>query len=162
MREVHSTAPVPIGRERLMSAVREVTWQEVPLLRRLTGDTFGGQRVEPTQPILDGFCVTGPYVRLERTENHEVVGLLVNVRQRRPVEGTVAADYLNPLAPGFLKILLGFSVAESGRVRTETRVAAAGRGTRVMFRLYWLVLRGSSGLIRRRWLKAIVRRASAR
>jgi hypothetical protein len=40
---------------------------------------------------------------------------------------------------------------------TETRVAGGGR----RFRLYWLVVRPFSGLIRRRWLTAAAKRAAA-
>lgn len=40
---------------------------------------------------------------------------------------------------------------------TETRVAGGGR----KFRLYWLVVRPFSGLIRRRWLIAAAKRAAA-
>jgi hypothetical protein len=47
---------------------------------------------------------------------------------------------------------------EGGSVlSTETRVAGSGR----RFRLYWLVVRPFSGLIRRRWLIAAAKRAAA-
>lgn len=48
--------------------------------------------------------------------------------------------------------------AEGGSLlSTETRVAGGGR----LFRLYWLVVRPFSGLIRRRWLIAAAKRSAA-
>jgi hypothetical protein len=42
---------------------------------------------------------------------------------------------------------------------TETRVLLTDDGSRRAFRRYWLVIRPFSGVIRRRWLAAIVRRS---
>ena len=45
------------------------------------------------------------------------------------------------------------------RVSTETRVRALGKGARRRFRLYWLLIRPFSGLLRRAMLNGIKRRA---
>ena len=49
--------------------------------------------------------------------------------------------------------------AGATRLSTETRVLALDRRTRVVFRLYWLVVGPFSAVIRRRWLRAIAERA---
>ena len=49
------------------------------------------------------------------------------------------------------------AVEGGSMLSTETRVAGGGR----RFRLYWLVVRPFSGLIRRRWLIAAAKRAEA-
>jgi hypothetical protein len=38
---------------------------------------------------------------------------------------------------------------------TETRVLGTDRRTRRLFAVYWFVIRGGSGLIRRVWLRGI-------
>ena len=48
------------------------------------------------------------------------------------------------------------------RISTETRVLAVDPASRRRFALYWLVIRGGSGAIRRSWLHAIARRAERR
>ncbi len=45
------------------------------------------------------------------------------------------------------------------RLSTETRVTATDARSRVQFALYWLAIRGGSGLIRRDMLRAIASRS---
>lgn len=52
-----------------------------------------------------------------------------------------------------------FRVSE-GELTTETRVLLTDERSRRAFGRYWLLIRPFSGLIRRRWLAAIVRRAN--
>ena len=59
--------------------------------------------------------------------------------------------------PGWAKMILNFRAA-AGELTTETRVLLTDDGSRRAFRRYWLVIRPFSGVIRRRWLAAIVRR----
>jgi hypothetical protein len=59
---------------------------------------------------------------------------------------------------------MDFRLAPRGsatELSTETRVLATGRRSRRTFRLYWLAIRGGSGLIRRELLRAVGRRAEA-
>ena len=51
--------------------------------------------------------------------------------------------------------------ADGGRLTTETRVLLTDARARRRFRLYWLVVRPMSGLVRRSWLRAAKRRAEA-
>jgi hypothetical protein len=49
--------------------------------------------------------------------------------------------------------------AHAGELTTKTRVLLTDDRSRNAFRRYWLLIRPFSGLIRRRWLAAIARRA---
>jgi hypothetical protein len=62
---------------------------------------------------------------------------------------------------GRLSLAIAFWAEDDGVggsiVYTETRVLSQGRGARRIFRVYWLIVRPFSGLIRRRWLRAVAR-----
>ena len=61
---------------------------------------------------------------------------------------------------GRIEIAVAFwaePAATGARLHTETRVRAADRTSGRRFRVYWLVVRPFSGLIRRRWLRAAAR-----
>ena len=64
-------------------------------------------------------------------------------------------------ATGRLSLAIAFWAEEDGLggsiLWTETRVLAQDRSARRVFRIYWLVVRSFSGLIRRRWLRAAAR-----
>lgn len=66
--------------------------------------------------------------------------------------------------PGYAKAVWTFSVTGEApgttRLATETRVACVDAASRRRFRLYWLVVRPFSGLIRRAMLRAVAREAS--
>jgi hypothetical protein len=51
--------------------------------------------------------------------------------------------------------------ATDGQLSTETRVDVGSLGMTLAFYAYWALIRIPSGLIRRRWLAAVVRRATA-
>ena len=62
------------------------------------------------------------------------------------------------------KAVLSIEVVERGELTeiiTETRIAGTDSAARRAFARYWLLIRGPSGLIRRSWLAAIDRRATA-
>ena len=64
--------------------------------------------------------------------------------------------------PGWVKTGINFVLcpdADGTRLTTETRVLATDARTRAHFRLYWLLIRAGSGLIRRDLLHAVARRA---
>jgi hypothetical protein len=68
--------------------------------------------------------------------------------------------------PGYAKAVWDFTLAPIGdgatRLATETRVWCADAASRRRFRLYWLVIRPFSGLIRRQMLRSIAREATQR
>jgi hypothetical protein len=64
--------------------------------------------------------------------------------------------------PGWVKVGVDFVVGERGAstvLTTETRVVATDRRTRVLFGVYWALIRVGSGLIRRDMLRAVARAA---
>ena len=77
----------------------------------------------------------------------------------------VAADEFRRFAePGHAKAVWTFAVEAEGpgatRLTTETRVACVDAASRRRFRLYWLVVRPLSGLIRTAMLGAVAREAT--
>jgi hypothetical protein len=57
-------------------------------------------------------------------------------------------------------VVMALSVKHDGAtLATETRVRCTDSRSRVLFRLYWLVVGPFSGLVRNDWLRAIRRRA---
>lgn len=57
--------------------------------------------------------------------------------------------------------LMALNVTYDGeRLATETRVRCTDRRSRLLFRLYWLVVGVFSGVVRSSWLKAVARRAT--
>jgi hypothetical protein len=74
---------------------------------------------------------------------------------------------LQELAPdghkrrGSLAVMAMDFRAEDGVLSTETRVLLTDARARRRFRVYWLLVRPFSGLVRRSWLRAAKRRAEA-
>lgn len=78
---------------------------------------------------------------------------------------TEAGLFLGYQAPGKAKLTLGFEVEAlpggGTRLHTETRVHCPDAVTRCRFTPYWYLIRPVSGLIRRRILARIARRATS-
>jgi hypothetical protein len=150
----------------LLAAVERVTWAEVPVMRALMRVRSAGRlRLGPERPILEDMARLG-FTMLARTGD-ELVAAAVG-RPWSPAggrRGPRLADQPDPArffvefsAPGWAKMITNFRVA-AGELATETRVLLTDERSRRAFRRYWLVIRPFSGLIRRRWLAAIARRA---
>jgi hypothetical protein len=105
------------------------------------------------QTSVEEFSGRPPFVRLAAGERELVFG------SGRGSDGFARTpeQWLSVAEPG-LKIAANIRVVPlaNGRARlaTETRVLPLGRRTAIGFRLYWIVVRPFSGLIRRRWLRA--------
>lgn len=79
---------------------------------------------------------------------------------RRALVGN-AIDFAQFTEPGFVKIGVNLSALPAGDgafLSTQTRVFATDGRTRRIFGVYWLLIRPFSGMIRRSWLQAAVRR----
>jgi hypothetical protein len=66
--------------------------------------------------------------------------------------------------PGWIKVAMQFrldSVPVGTILTTETRIDALDPKTKRAFSVYWFVIRGSSGAIRREVLRAVARRAES-
>lgn len=100
------------------------------------------------------------FPELERTPNEVVFGFSASPWR---VAGGQRGTF-DEAGPGTVRIAASFraeAVPEGGsRVSTETRVAAVDEGARRAFRRYWRVVGPFSGLVRRRWLAAVRRRAA--
>ncbi len=100
----------------------------------------------------------------EEPEREIVIG--VAGRFWRPTGGALPFDskrFAEPLPAGTAKAVWNFALEAAGPDRTilstETRVVCADAATRRKFRLYWLVIRPWSGLIRIVMLRAVRRAA---
>ncbi len=74
-------------------------------------------------------------------------------------------SFRQPVPAGQVLAAMNFVVAPDGSggslLSTETRVCAGDEGARRRFKLYWRMIYPGSALIRRMWLDAIRRRATA-
>ncbi len=166
--------------ERRIEAPPEVVWAALHELR--LGDspvarTLMDARMLPARllgrgrpPMRTGrpFLQQGPVpVLASETYRSVVAG---GVMQPWKVTGGAEAPELEPAAlrafsePGWVKCAVDFLlVPDAGgtHLRTETRVEATDRGTRLRFGVYWIAIRAGSGLIRREMLRLVDRRATA-
>jgi hypothetical protein len=140
---------------RALAAVREVTFAELPLTRtlfRLRGLRRGDGTVWETM-LATGF-------ELAAGRDDELLLAAVG-RPWTPGGGLRRdVDVASFAEPGYAKMAMSVA-ARAGRLETETRVLLTDAGSRRRFGAYWLVVRPFSGLIRREWLRAAVRRAGS-
>ncbi|HXY57677.1 MAG TPA: hypothetical protein VEH76_03765, partial [Methylocystis sp.] len=77
-----------------------------------------------------------------------------------------AAEFLAFDSAGVAKLTMSFAASPEGdgamRLVTQTRVYCPDRGSLLAFAPYWLLIRAASGLVRRRMLAAVRRKAEAR
>jgi hypothetical protein len=114
---------------------------------------------------LDTLARTG-FVPLAERPGREVAFGLVG-RFWTPSGGRVVvmpAEFRGFARPGYAKAVWTFAVEDDApgvtRLVTETRVACVDAASRRWFRLYWLLVRPFSGLIRRAMLRAVAREAA--
>ena len=149
----------------LLSAVEELQWREVPVFRLLmTVRGLTGRNVTSRARVLDWFTASGFRV-IERSADELVLISVQPVRagRRGPTAATRAAlespeAFRAHRSPGTVRIAVDFR-AGHGIFATETRVQATDARARRVFAVYWLLIRGGSGLIRHVWLRAIRARA---
>jgi hypothetical protein len=150
----------------LLAAVEEATWSDIPTMRALLRIRSAGRLpLPPRQRILDGMTAIG-FTVLERTEDELVMaavgrpwapggGPAPSLRE----EADPGRFFATFAEPGWAKVAANFRV-HGGALTTETRVLLTDAPSRRAFRRYWWIIRPFSGLIRRRWLAAVIRRAS--
>jgi hypothetical protein len=140
--------------ERVFEAIGTVTLDDMPVVRllvRLRG--IGAQGNQPLLPQMQRRFGT-----VAEDPDRELV--LASIGQPWKLRGgdSPRSDFHAFDAPGYAKMALAF--AFDGEVlSTETRVLLTDAASRRRFGLYWLVIRPFSGLTRRRWLRAVKRRA---
>lgn len=139
--------------ERAMAAARAVTMDELPLARFLFKLRGLPARHGP-------FVESLPEFDLVVDEPDELVLVAVG-RPWTPRAGIRhGIDVAAFDEPGYAKLGMDLR-AESGRLVTETLVELTDRRARRFFGPYWLVVKPFSGLIRRLWLRAALRRLAA-
>ena len=156
-------APAPV----VWRALGEVRVGDLPLTRLLMRVRALGRRPlgSPDRRALAAL----PPGEVDRHEGRELLlGLVLPTSARTGVHSLDALrpdsvdDLLRPSPDGWVRVGMDFRLESADgatRLSTETRVLATGPKARRHFRLYWLAIRGGSGLIRRELLQAAARRA---
>lgn len=169
--ELHTTR-VNAPPERVFRAIREVTANEILFFRTLTSiRRFGRPGPESIlnaperKPILEVATRT-TFLQLAEEPNREiVVGTLVVAPRGATIGERTPAAFKELERPGFAKAAMNFRVevdsACGSILSTETRVFATDEASKRRFAAYWRVIYPGSALIRRMWLRAIVRRAES-
>jgi len=178
----HHTRRVELPFDDVWPAMLAVQGSEIrPLaalmkLRGLPGriarrDTYDEPRNE--EPFLDEFAAVGATI-LHRDD--EPVGARVTVMLggagrfwkpvgNRPIKFATPDEFLDFAEPGFARFVSTIEAVDRGdhvELITETRITGTDRNANRRFAPYWVLIRLPSGLIRRSWLVAIERRASAK
>ncbi len=173
--EVHSTW-VPVSPEVTDAAFRALTLRETRLLRplmwlrtlpaMLTGTDVPGLAPDRTLIAALGEMGFATYVDLPGREYlfgeiSRPWHLSLDDMKQQHVE--TSEQFVGFDKPSFVKIAANYRyqpVDGGTRVTTETRVAGTTQDATNRFRLYWWVIRGPSGLIRRSMLAGLRRRIS--
>lgn len=153
-------------------AIREVTADEIWLLRTLTWIRRGGRAAPESilnpgrAPIID-VATSGGFLLLADEPGREVVlGAIVLAPPGTRGEKPTLADYQALALPGFAKATMNFRIVPgadgTSLVTTETRVFATDAAAERAFARYWRFIYPGSALLRRTWLRAIRNRAEAR
>jgi hypothetical protein len=157
---------------RVLSAIKELTPQDIPLLsplmklrsvpNRLAGRPGG---LAATQPLLPQLLAAGFIGLGEKPDRELVVGCIGQfwklVGNDQVVRLHNREEFIDYQTPGFVKVGMNFLLEENDTgtlTSTETRIFATDDGAKKRFSWYWRVIGIGSGAIRRSWLKAIQRR----
>lgn len=146
-----------------IDAAHDLTWSELPLTHALLCLMAGPHRLRGDQRVLSMFTDNGWH--LLHRDDHQllVVGILParrgsTVHFAGPPKSPTVASVAGFSEPGCTKVALAFHLHDDV-LSTETRVTATDVRSAFLFGLYWMIIRGPSGLIRREWLRAIELRA---
>jgi hypothetical protein len=141
--------------ERVFAALRSVTLGDMPLVSLLF--RARGLAAVRDRPLLEQLDVG--MAKLAEDPGRELVyGAIGQPWKLRGGASRSVVDFASFDEPGFAKMAFDFRL-EGGRLSTETRVKVTDAASRRHFRRYWLAIGPFSGLIRRRWLREITRRA---
>lgn len=152
---------VQAGPDRVWVAVRDLDLGKSLLTRGL----FLMRGLPIASLSLDGLLDYGFVLLGERPSQEILLGLVG--RFWLPTGGIVrieASEFQTFDEPGYGKVAWNFALAEYGagiEVSTETRIACTDESARRWFRIYWVVVRPFSGIIRTEALKAIKREAES-
>jgi len=154
LNEVH-TLHIGAARDRVMTAAATVTWGEACMARALS--MVIGNRLPGDRPIIDSFG--GLAGALDRSDDELLFGAIDPVTaDPGTLKGLSAEEFRAFAEPGYAKIAFNFRYA-ADVLSTETRVTLTDQRSRLLFGLYWLLIRPGSGITRISMLRAIRRRA---
>lgn len=164
--EVH-TRRIAAPPERVFAAVRAIRADEIALFRTLTWIRRGGRDLPESildagrDPLLDVATRSG-FVWLALDPPRELV---VGTAVIRPRGSRTTPELFRTRPPGHAIAAMNFVVRPDGRggsiVSTETRIDATDAHSHRRFKTYWRMIYPGSALIRRMWLRAVERRATA-
>jgi hypothetical protein len=170
--EIHDIwLPVSVGEA--LRAVRTVRSDEIRLFKplfsiRMLPKRFerGAPRLDLSTPILNEFIEKGGFAMIAEQQNEVVLGSIGHfwkIKHNRPLSHIRNTEQFRGFnEPGYTKVAINFAAFPEGtgsRLFTETRVEATSEEARRSFGRYWWVVSPGSALLRRSWLKAILRRA---
>ena len=172
--EFHSTR-VKASREQTYRALKAVTAEEIAFYHTLVWIRRFGQsgresilNPPPGQPLLEVATRTDFVVLAEEPDREVVVGTLVGAPKGWQPSGKSTREKFKAFSePGFVLAAMNFRLEDADGepgvtiVTTETRVYATDPHTLRSFARYWRAIYPGSALIRRMWLRAIVRRAES-
>jgi len=169
--EVH-TIRIAAPPDRVFDAIKGVRADEIFLFHTLTWIRRAGRPLPPSimnagsQEALLDVATKGGFVWLADERPREiVVGTVVVAPPGYRRAMLTPAFFKVRLPPGFALATMNFLVTPDGPnaslVSTETRVFATDASARRHFAAYWRVIYPGSAIIRRMWLRAIERRATA-
>jgi hypothetical protein len=165
---------------RIVHAPAAVVWDElhqVTLAALPVGRALEGLRLVPARLFGRKFRPLGTRTFLDVTpipvlysEGPHVVISAGLSQAWRPLEGSTpplldAAALRAWTGAGWIKVGMEFRLDATPAgtlLSTETRIRATDPRTGRLFAVYWFVIRGSSGLIRRELLRVVARRAESR
>ena len=168
--EVH-TLRVNAPPARVFDAIKQVRADEILLFRTLTWIRRGGRPVPASilnpgsQEAIITIATKGGFVILAEEAPRELVLGAIVAAPRGPRTALTPALFREPFPPDHALATMNFIVTADGPdssiVSTETRVFANSPEVRKRFARYWRSIYPGSALIRRMWLRAIDRRATA-
>ncbi|HEV8365550.1 MAG TPA: hypothetical protein VGQ52_18670 [Gemmatimonadaceae bacterium] len=170
--EVHSIV-IAAPPELVFRAIQETTAGEIRFFRLLTTIRRLGRpgpenilNAPERIPILEVATRTSFLMLANDVDREIVVGTVVIAPPgARYTDARTPESFRSFNRPGFALAAMNFRLVPNGGagtlLTTETRVYAADRATQRRFARYWRVIFPGSALIRRSWLAAIRRRASA-
>lgn len=167
----HHTIRVAAPPQRAFDAVKHIRAGEITFFRTLTWIRRGGRKLPESildpgniTPVLDVATKSGFIYLANDAPRELVVGTIVIAPPgaRHPL---TPQAFTTPLPPGYALAAMNFLVTPDGPkesiVSTETRVFANSPDSRRRFARYWALIYPGSALIRRMWLRAIRKRATA-
>lgn len=134
-------------------------------LRNIHKHLHFNKKPEPTIISINQLTETGGWLLLEKVDKQEsVIGLVGKFwRSGDTVYLSNAADFINFTQTGYAKVAMNFFTEKnddvSATLSTETRILCLGGRAKLLFGLYWAIIRPYSGWIRLEMLKMIKEQA---